>query len=79
MNQMMLPGLPALGCHCGNILGPWGWEQRGVAPGEPGGRAGLEERQALPAPLPVLCLRPALPPSQPCKRAFCAAGFFPPF
>lgn len=76
---MMLPGLPALGCQCGNILGPRGWEQRGVALWERGGRAGWGEGK--PCLHPCLCSACALrfPPPSPCKRAFCAAGFFPPF
>lgn len=74
----MLPGPLALGCHCGNMLGPWGWEQRGVALGEGGGQASLGGRQALPAPLPMLCLLPALPRSQPVQKSLLCCWVFSP-
>lgn len=49
-----------------------------MALGEHGGQAGLGGRQALPASLPVLCLRPALPPSQPMQKSLLCCWVFSP-
>lgn len=68
---MMLPGPPALGCHCRNI------------PGHRDGSsvARLGWGKASPACTPGHALCPALPPPSPAraKEPFVLLGFFPPF